>query len=444
MLIIYVPAITNRLLYVMDYVFKEQLGVEYALYNNKEEFILHTSTQRIIYAEEMFDNDALFFFSTGLLVENDIKDIEVKTGTLNSIPVLFQHKNEAALGFDVFAAVFYLLSRYEEYLKKPTDKFGNFAYQNSILYQLHILHTPVVEVWINMLKQVLAKQLPFIQFKQTKASFALSFDIDVAYAYQNKSFKRIAGGIIKKIIKLQLAELLDQLLTLLRVRKDIYDTFDYILQHINNNKSLFFFNMGSYNTYDKNPSYKNKTFRRLIQRIHSKHITGLHPSYASNSNKNLIAQEKQWLEEIVNYKVVFNRQHYLKLKFPNTYRHLIENGMRTAFTIGYHDAYGFRAGTCKPFFFFNLETNETTNLYLYPFSIMEGTLNDVMHLSISEAKKIITDLLNVVTENYGVFIPLWHDSTLSNSEHWKGWREVFEHMLDEKNKRKLINKVNNL
>ena len=443
MLIIYASTITNRLQYVMDYVFKEQLGIEYVFCYDKNDFIFNPSTEKIIYGEEKFA-DVLYFFSNTLLFETDIKDVELSTAILNDVPVLFNHEHQDALAFDVFAAIFYLLSRYEEYLNKPTDKFGNYNYQNSILYKLNALHIPVVELWLNMLKELLAKQFPSIQFKQTTSSFVLSFDIDVAYAYQNRSFKRIAGGIIKKIIKLQFAALLDQLLTLLHLRKDMYDTFDYILNKVDQNKSLFFFNMGSYNQYDKNPSYKNRIFRRLIQRIHAKHITGLHPSYASNSNKKLIAKEKQWLEEIVNDKVLFNRQHYLKLKFPSTYQQLIKCGMQYEFTIGYHDAYGFRAGTCKPFLFFDIEKNEVTTLRLFPFAFMEGTLNDVMHLSISEAKKIITDLLNVVAENKGVFIPLWHNSTLSNSEHWKGWREVFEHMLDEINNRKPVNIINSL
>ena len=443
MLIIYASIITNRLQYVMEYVFKEQLDIEYGLCDDKDSFIATNATYKIIYSEDKFV-DELYFFSDVLLFEAIIKDIELKDGKLNDTPILFKHEKQAAISFDVFAAIFYLLSRYEEYLNKPNDKFGNYDYKNSILYKLNTLHIPVVEVWINMLKEVLVKQFPSLKFKPSKASFVLSFDIDVAYAYQNRSFKRVAGGIIKKILKFKFAALADQLLTLLHVRKDMYDTFDYILDKIDKNKSLFFFNMGSYSEYDKNPSYKNKKFRKLIQRIHTKHITGLHPSYASNSNKKLIPQEKQWLEEIVNDNVVYNRQHYLKLKFPSTYQQLIENYMRYDFTIGYHNAYGFRAGTCKSFLFFNLEKNEITNLRLFPFAIMEGTLNDVMKLTISEAKKIVLDLINVVVENNGLFIPLWHNSTLSNKENWKGWREVFECMLDEIKNRNLINFANNL
>ena len=47
------------------------------------------------------------------------------------------------------------------------------------------------------------KNFPSLQLKKHQAKFALSFDIDVAYAYQNRSLIRTIGGLIKKIIKLK-------------------------------------------------------------------------------------------------------------------------------------------------------------------------------------------------------------------------------------------------
>ena len=83
----------------------------------------------------------------------------------------------------------------------------------------------------------------------------------------------------------------------------------------------------------------------------------------------MIAEEKSWLEEITGETISASRQHYLKLKLPVTYQQLIKNGIEEDYTIGYHDAYGFRAGTCKPFLFFDVEKNETTKLRLFPFAV---------------------------------------------------------------------------
>ncbi len=441
-MLIYVSHITNRIKYVMQYVFEEQFGLSYMLCDAEEEFIQKKSEEKIIYSPKNIGG-GIYFFSDSFLLEDDIKEINLSSDKINDVAVLFKHNENDALGFDVFAAIFYLLSRYEEYLQKPKDKFGNYDFKNSILKQLNILHVPVVEQWINMLKQSLLNKFPAIQFKSYTAKFALTFDIDVAYEYRNRSIARTIGSLIKKLITFKFPDFKNHVFTLLHFKKDMFDTHQYIFEKIKHNKAIFFLNMGNYGKYDKNPSYKNRQFRNLIKQIHATHLTGIHPSYASNSNHNLIAKEKKKLEEIIDEKITESRQHYLKIKLPNTYYELIKNGIQNDYTIGYHDGYGFRAGTCKSFLFFDLKKNEITNLRLFPFAIMEGTLNDVMKLSIEESKKIISNLISVVCEFKGIFIPLWHNSTLCNVHGWKNWREVFEFMLHEIEKRKLINLFNN-
>jgi hypothetical protein len=425
----------------MHYVFEEQFGLSYKITDDEKAFINHNAAEKIIYSGNNISG-GVYFFSFDLLFENDIKEFDVYSGEINGKKILFRHDEKDALGFDVFASIFYLLSRYEEYLQKPTDKFENYDFKNSILHKLNCMHVPVIEQWMEMLKKVLTEKFPELQFKQSSPKFVLSFDVDVAYAYQNRSLIRTTGGLIKKLFSLKLLDLKDQLYTLLHVRKDMFDTYEYIFSKIKNTKAIFFFNMGRYAKYDKNPSYKNKKFQVLIKLIREKHFVGLHPSYASNSNNNLIAEEKKWLEKIINEEITSSRQHYLKLKLPHTYNQLIENGIRNDYTIGYHDAYGFRAGTCRPFLFFNLKTNQTTNLRLFPFTIMEGTFNDAMKLSIEQSKKIMSDLISEVCAHNGMFIPLWHNSTLSDKDGWEGWREVFEYMLTEIEKRKLMNFFN--
>jgi hypothetical protein len=194
--------------------------------------------------------------------------------------------------------------------------------------------------------------------------------------------------------------------------------------------------MGKYGKRDKNPSHKNLVFRQLIYSLYQKNFLGLHPSYASNYDEELLAEEKQKLEDIIQQKITLSRQHYLKITMPGTFKKLSQNGITKDFSIGYYFSYGFRAGTCHPFLFFDLISNEITNLRLYPFAFMEGTLNEVMNLSTDEAKLHISQLIETVQKNNGVFIPIWHNSTLSETGIWKGWRNVFEHMLKELKEKK--------
>jgi hypothetical protein len=305
-----------------------------------------------------------------------------------------------------------------------------------------VLDTPVIEQWTELLKEILIRDFPSIQFITHTPKAGLSFDVDVAFAYKARSFIRTAGGIFKKIIFLNFSEATNQVLTLLNKRHDMFDTYEYIFSRIQNKKSIFFFDMGKYGEFDKNPTYKNKKFQQLIKYVSGKAMIGVHPSYASNAKKKLVATEKSKLEQISGKLIIASRQHYLKLKLPETFNTLISNNIEEDYTIGYYHSYGFRAGTCNSFLFFDLLKNETTSLRLYPFAYMDGSLNDVLKMNIEEAKTVVSNLIDVTYKYNGIFIPLWHNSTLCNCNEWKGWREVFEHTLkgiNDKNFENLFN-----
>jgi len=431
MLLIYTPYITSRIQYTMQFIFEERLGIDYSITSDKEYYLINTDTLHISYAER--DIKKGFFFSAHkILFENDIREIELHESVCNNITVLFAHNDKtAALSFDVFAAVFYLLSRYEEYLNNPLDKHGNYQPGNSILCKLKIHDIPIVEQWIELLKNVLQKEFPELRFKKHTAKFGLSFDVDVAFAYKNKSMLRTVGSLARKLVTFNLSEAKNQVLTLMNRKTDMYDTYEYIFRSIQNKKPVFFFNMGGHGKFDKNPSYTNEPFRNLIKKISDKAMIGIHPSYASNINTTLLAKEKSALEQIAGNTVTASRQHYLKLKLPGTYSNLIRNNITKDFTQGYSSIYGFRAGTCNSFLFFDLLKNETTNLRLYPFAYMDVTLNNYLQLTIEEAKKTVSKLIDTIYYYNGIFIPLWHNSTLCNCFEWKGWLQVFEHTLKE-------------
>lgn len=438
MLLIYTPHITNRIHYIMHYVFEERFGLAYKLTSNMDEYVNETSPFKIAYSPE-YIQEGMYFFACSLLFESDIKQVELHTGNYNGVSTLLQHDKKSVLQFDVFAATFYLLSRYEEHLGKPTDKHGNYDHRNSILNLLNLLDTPIIEQWMEILKDELLKNFPSLQFKTHVAKFVLSFDVDVAYAYKYKGFIRTTGGLIQKISLLRFKEAFRQLQTVFNRQQDTFDTYNYIFNSIQDNKPVFFFDMGDHGKFDKNPSYQNKYFRALIRNISTKAIIGVHPSYASNTKKELVGKEINKLETITGKAITKSRQHYLKLKLPDTYSTLISNNIQEDFTPGYSGMYGYRAGTCNSFLFFNLAQNQPTNLRLYPFAYMDVTLNNYLNLSIEDSKKIISKLIRDIVTYKGIFIPLWHNSTLCDCNEWKGWRSVFEHTLQEIDKNRLEN-----
>ena len=214
--------------------------------------------------------------------------------------------------------------------------------------------------------------------------------------------------------------------------KDPYDTYEYIDSVVKNNtdKFKFFFLLGDYGKYDKNVSFKNSSFCELIQKISSKYDIGVHPSFqtgSKNGAKKTIKELKR-LQKITGVQITKSRQHFLRLKFPDTYRQLLNAGILEDYTMGYADQTGFRAGICTPFNFYDLEKETTTNLVVLPFQIMDITLRDYMKLSPDEAFQEIEKIMMVVKQVNGTFVSIWHNETITDSGDWKGYREVFEKM----------------
>jgi len=195
------------------------------------------------------------------------------------------------------------------------------------------------------------------------------------------------------------------------------------------NHYLFFILVGNRDQFDKNVSFKNKKFRQLIANLSSVCEVGIHPSYASNSKPWLFETEKERLEDIIQKPVTKSRQHFLKLKFPQTYQQLHKLGIVEDYTMGFASLTGFRAGTCTAFPFFDLSRNRPTDLIIQPFQVMDVTLKNYLQLDPEQAWQQIEQLMLEVKKVNGTFISLWHNESLKDSGQWLGWRNVFEQIL---------------
>jgi len=191
-----------------------------------------------------------------------------------------------------------------------------------------------------------------------------------------------------------------------------------------------FWLLGNYATYDKNLSWKNKTLRKLIRRCQQFAKIGIHPSYASNNRTHRVNEEVGRLSKLIDESIFASRQHFLKLSFPDTYKSLIKSNIQSDYTMGYADNVGFRAGTSRSFFWFDLKHNETTTFQVVPFAYMDGTLNEYLKLTPHDAKHVISSLYEEISRFGGDFIFIWHNETLNNQGKWEGWKEVFNYSIN--------------
>ncbi len=320
---------------------------------------------------------------------------------------------------DIFAAAFYLLSRYEEYLAFEPDAHGRFTAKHSLAHRLGFLQRPLIDEWRLALQKQIESLYPDTKFLDISFEVRPTYDIDQAFSYKNKGFFRTFFALLKDIKNKNRWQVL------FKNRQDPFDTFAE-LDAFHEAKKLhptYFILLGDWAAFDKNISHQNIDFQDIIKKIASQYNIGIHPSYRSNSSSLILKKEKKRLEKIIGKEVVFSRQHFLKLHLPDTYLHLINEGIKQDFSMGYADDIGFRASTAHAFFWYDLTKEEESTLVINPFQVMDVTLKEYLKLTPSEAYIAIQNVKNNMQNTGGQLVTLWHNSSFD--EDWKGWKEMY-------------------
>ncbi|MDX2443366.1 MAG: polysaccharide deacetylase family protein [Bacteroidales bacterium] len=426
-LLIYTPNLTERVKFTFRFLFSEIIGVEYRITSDKAKFLRYEGP--VLNYSQLPLSKGIWIHSQGLLNQTGIKRLNPNPGKWKNLPVLFKMGPEPDMPFDPFAATFFLISRYEEYLDFKQDELGRFPSENSVAYKNDFLDTPVVDIWATRLKNMLRIRYPELIFKEKKYEFISTIDIDQAWAYLHKGILRNLFGGIKYTLKGEFNDVVKRTQTLLGARKDPFDNFEYIANKQQEVNSRYFIQVGKPGKFDKNHSGENRAMRKLISSLAEHNEVGIHPSVRSCLRGEL-PSEIELLSSITGKKIVKSRQHYLNLRFPKTYKGLLQNGIREDYSMGYPYKPGFRAGTATPFYFYDLGEEKATNLKVYPFQVMDSCLNNNLKLSPDEAMEMIREYILKVKKVNGTFISIWHNSSFSDELEWKGWVEVFDNMLE--------------
>jgi hypothetical protein len=424
-------SISKRAEYVFRLVFEDLLETKFRITFDKEEFQRHLGA-KINYSNTCY-GDAINIEPVSLLFEKKIEVQDIKTITVNEINCIFKTDSAYSdLPFDIFAAIFFLTSRYEEYLPYKVDKYGRFEAKESIAFKLGFIDKPVVNIWVQYLGEILNKKFPGAIYTKKQYSFLPTYDIDIAYSYLGKPLSRSLASALRDLLTGHFNLFRKRLNVLSGKEKDPFDSYDYILStHKKHSlKSVFFIHPGTYGKVDKNIPLKNKNIISLIGKISKDSSVGLHPSYRSVNEPELLKKECKGLEKITKEKIIYARQHFIYLKLPDIFRNYLKNNITDDFSIGYASHTGFRAGICTPFFFYDLLKEEETILVLHPFAFMDGACKNYMGLSSDETIEHLEKLIDEVRKVNGIFISLWHNESLSETSQWKGWREVYEFMIE--------------
>jgi hypothetical protein len=417
--LVYSETISNRLAYIIQTLFKGQANlttdlVAFAAFDGL----------KINYSIHSIEHAQLHIYPHGLLEQQHIASQTIELIEWNGQPAFFATPGD--IPFDLFAAAFYLMTRYEEYLPHQTDHLGRYLPTQSLAYQAGFLQKPLVNFWIRLLTCIVPIDIP------QSVSIQPSYDIDIAYSYLHHPILKNTLGYFKDLLNQQFGKLTERLQVLGGIQADPYDVYNWLLllhDSLQLKPIYFFLASAKNNQLHKQVQLHAKGFQDLIKQHAQQYAIGLHPSATKTNVQAVWKIEQQTLEAILQSSVTKSRQHYIFLSFPETYSTLIEMGIQEDYSMGYPQINGFRASYTDVFNWFNLSTNTITQLKVYPFCYMDATAIFNEKLTVEAATKQLDDFFELYQLCGGKFIPIFHNNFLTDQPEFQPWRHMYADFL---------------
>jgi len=424
--LVFSHSITPRLQYIIDFL-SQYYGLSWKLTSDEDRFKKETNTCKVNYGYHRIDSSEIFIHSHALLFESSVRQVKVECFEKNSYKAFF--KAEGDFGFDLLAGIFFLITRYEEYLPFKKDLYGRYAHENSVAFKENFLHLPVVNIWLQDFKNLLKQKNPTLIIKDPSFSFLPTYDIDIAWSFRNKGLKRNFGAMVQLFFKGQVKKMLYRIRVLRKKTQDPFDSYEWMAQlHTRFNlKPIYFFLVArEKGRYDKNIDVMNAEYQDLVRNISSSYSIGLHPSWASGDVPSLLTKEKATLEQIINQRIARSRQHYIRFSLPYTYRKLIALDLIYDYSMGYGSINGFRASIASSYFWYDLKNEEKTTLMIHPFCFMDANSYYEQKLSPEAAFEELMQYYKVIKSVNGIMISIWHNNFLGSDEAFAGWKEAYQ------------------
>jgi len=410
----------------MKQVFVRILGIEVGFTTKVEDFIKHNGP-KITYTKQPLQNE-FFVRSHPLLFENGINDLQITMSEWGDTPCFFPSGERSNIPYDIFAASFYLLSRYEEYLPHVKDLFGRFPYKESLAHQHGFLQQPVVDLWAQKLLHVLKERFPTLEQIPKAVRFTSIIDVSISHSFAHRGFFRGGVGMLHDLVNLKFKKVMQRLLVLCNLRKDPYDNFTQLidLHKKYGISSIFFFQYAQYSRYDKNISTENNAFKHLIKSVADYSTVSLAASYSSFTNMELLKLEKENLTNVINKAVNYVRLRYNRVDIPETYRNLVGAEFTDDLSMGFTHEMGFKAGTCSSFYFYDIPLEIQQPIKIHPFAMHDYAL--LKYKSEEEIFKELDRLYEQVRLVNGHFITVFSNELLG-SEQKINWIELYEKII---------------
>lgn len=399
------------------------MGVGYELTIDSDAFKNYNGA-KINYSDSKITQEEFYIKNHILLFDHGIQDQIIDCFRFDNKKVFFKTAH-SDIPFDIFAAAFYLVSRYEEYLPHKKDMYGRYAHENSLAYHEGFINLPLINIWVNYLAEKLKEKFSGLRFPEQSFRFQPTYDIDIAYAYKYKGFLRNAGGFLK-------SPTFDRLKVLAGFAKDPYDCYKWLnqLHQQYTIQPVYFFLVAEKNgMYDKNILPHTDAMWKLIRLHAKKYQVGLHPSWQSGDYPALLKTEKELMELMSEKEILASRFHYIRFNVPDGYRQLTAAGITDDYSMGYGTINGFRASVASSFYWYDLENETTTALRIHPFCFMDANAFYEQKQTPPQALSELLHFYTVCKWVNGTFTTIWHNNFLGTTKEFEAWRKMYEQLI---------------
>jgi hypothetical protein len=364
----------------------------------------------------------------------------------DELPFAVTRGDTVELTVDVLGSAFFLLTRYEEVARPAEDDHGRFPAFASLASVANFLERPVVDDLVEMLWWALHAQWPELVRHRSEFRLHLTHDVDQPWSVEGLSSREAMRSLAGDVLRRRDGEL-----ALRRARSiaeshrpeasdDPFDTFDMLMTASERAglRSTFYVQSGGRHAAN-GPTYDiaDPRIGKLLRRIGARgHTIGLHGSYESYDSAERIRAELSWLVDACREAGIVQdhwgvRQHYLRFATPGSWRAQEAAGLVSDSSLGFADAIGFRASTCREYPAFDLEERRPLKIREQPLTAMDVTLLSYLGWDHETTSARTREIVRRSRSHGGEAVVCFHNSSLPRRRDQAVYRDLVERLVDD-------------
>jgi len=368
-----------------------------------------------------------------------LKEIE-GTPLLYGKPQIHRENGRLCIYADIIASTYFLITRYEEMVCSDIrDEHGRFPGKESLPNRAGFIHRPIVDEYAALFRKWLREA--GVDVHEPKRSFSVlpTHDVDTVCKYPH-AFQPLRFMLGAMLGRPTIRNIPESLAVTLCLKKDPLDTFSQIIAFdASCNDGLaqsptYFFMAGGKSQFDGMYNINSKAAKSTIKLVYESGAKiGLHTSYEAGIRPELIAGEKETLEDVCGFPIHCNRYHFLAWREIENGWALAKAGINRDSSLGYADVAGFRLGVCRPIPLFDPIKMQLFGIEEHPLIVMDCTLSNTnyMNLNEEEAFSYCKKLVDQTRKHHGEFVMLWHNTMFvpeQNNYHPKLYQKLLHEL----------------